>query len=207
MHPSNLLHWGAESTISLKAAFERNLPTSRKVQKYHQLYSLQTFSIKRIVLGLLTRSRYCSEAWGQLPKKYPDRKTRSPLEMESLDNIQRQSCSSKWWVIQNHMDYGLSRSKHVTERVHHHGQLPCYRFIPKLKGSCFWSWCNPGKMGRTGGLKLPEKHINKNISMMSYSTGGTKALITVKLWKCPFYTPYASFWVETLCTVMEYSTA
>lgn len=26
-----------------------------------------------------------------------------------------------------------------------------------------------------GGLKFPEKHVNKNISIMSYSTGGTKA--------------------------------
>lgn len=171
------------------------------------LYSLQTFSIKRIVLGLLTRSQYCSDAWGQLPKKYPHRKTRSPLEKKSLENIQRQNCSSKWWVIQNYIDYGLPGPKHVIESVHHDGQLPCYRFTPKLKGSSFWNLCNPGKMGRTGGLKLPEKHVNKNISTMSYSTGGTKAWITVKLSKRPFHTPCASFRVETLCTVMEYSTA
>lgn len=68
VHPPNTQHRGAESTISPKAAFERHLPTSRKEQKYHQLYSSQTFSVKRIVLGLLTTCQHFSDAWGQLPK-------------------------------------------------------------------------------------------------------------------------------------------
>lgn len=43
-----------------------------------------------------------------MPKKCPHRAaTRSPLEMESLENIQRQNCSSEGCVIQNHRGYGL----------------------------------------------------------------------------------------------------
>lgn len=91
---------------------------------------------------------------------------------------------------------GLSGAKRVTERASHDGQLPCNRFTPKPKGSSLWSWCNPGKMERTGGLKLPEKHVNKNISIISLSTGGTEAWDTVNLSKCPFYPLCASFRLE-----------